>query len=145
MTGVMPDPPLIIRSRSRLGVAGLPARVNSPSAWLRWSTCPGRASATRNRETLRRVSASSWARTVIVKFSPGADAAEEIEKQRVVLREPAISTPTWTYWPARCPRQELVGCRVSVATGCSPAVSWWIPTMRARTSWAAHIGFTCSR
>ena len=85
---------------------------------------------------------------VRVNRSPGADAAEEIEKQRVSrLAEPGRSTPTWTYWPARWPRQVDVGCRVRVATGAVsvPAVSRRTSTTRARTSWAAHIGLTCSR
>jgi hypothetical protein len=90
-----------------------------------------------------------FARTVIVNRSPGPEAAEEIEKHRVVRRAPPISTPIWTYWPARCPRQVLVGCRVSVATGAAPSatpsVSRTTSTTRARTSVAAHIGFTISR
>ncbi len=63
---------------------------------------------------------------VRVNCSPAVDAAEEIEKQRVSrLAEPGRSTPTWTYWPARWPRQLEVGCRVRVATGAvsAPAVS----------------------
>ena len=81
----------------------------------------------------------------MVNRSPGSDSAEEIEKHRVVRRAPLISTPTWTYWPARWPRQVLVGWSVRVATGCSPAVSRVMSTTRARTSVAAHIGFTSSR
>jgi hypothetical protein len=37
----------------------------------------------------------------MVKASPRPDSAEEIEKHLVVRRAPLISTPTWTYWPAR--------------------------------------------
>ena len=81
--------------------------------------------------------------------SPGPDSAEEIEKQRVVRRAPGISTPTWTYCPARCPRQVVVGCKVTVATGAVSDAGPWVSrttlTTRARTSVAAHIGLTSSR
>ncbi len=85
---------------------------------------------------------------VRVNRSPGADAAEEIEKHRVsLLDEPGSSTPTWTYCPARCPRHVLVGCSVSVATGAPPEAGFSrrTSTTRARTSVAAHIGLNISR
>ena len=90
---------------------------------------------------------SAWARMVRVNSSPAPEAADEIEKQRVIRRaEPGRSSPTWTYCPARWPRQVAVGWTVSVATG-APAVSVsrCTATTRARTSCAAHIGFTRER
>ncbi len=144
MAGVMPEPAVTNSRWLWVGVAGLSSSVKSPCAWLRWSIWPGRASVTRNRETWP----SSWARTVSVMRSPGIEAAEETVKQRVTrLAEPGRSTPTCTYWPARCPRQVAVGCRVRVATGAAslPGFSRWTSTTRARTSVAAHIGLTSSR
>ena len=146
ITGVMPEPPEIISSSLLVGVAGLSLSVNSPCAWLRCRIWPGCASHTRNLLTRCCPGFSSWwARTVMENCSPGLDSAEEIEKHRVVRRAPLISTPTWTYCPARCPRQVVVGCMVMVATGFSPDVSRVMSTTRARTSVAAHIGLICSR
>ena len=94
MAGVMPEP-AVTKSRWLLvGVAGLSSRVKSPCAWLRWSIWPGRASVARNRDTWP----SAWARTVSVRRSPGADAADDTVKQRAWrVAAPGRSRPTCTY------------------------------------------------
>ncbi|WP_447646581.1 hypothetical protein [Nocardioides zeae] len=93
MAGVMPEPPVMNSRWLLVGVAGLSSRQKSPWACDRWTRNPGRACSTRNFETRP----SPCARTVSVKRSPGAEAAEEMVKQRVVRRAPGTSMPTWTY------------------------------------------------
>ena len=142
IAGVMPEPPVMNRSGSIPGVAGLTGRVKSPWACERWSSWPGSAS-TRRLLTWP----SAWERMVRAISSPAPEAGEEIEKQRVMRRaEPGRSRPTWTYWPARWPRQVAVGWRVSVATGApGVSVSRRTSTTWARTSCAAHIGLIRER
>ena len=101
ITGVMPDPPEIIRTWSGTWSGS----TNSPCACDRCTTWPGRARSIRYRET----TPSGLARIVMVKVSPGREAGLEIEKTRVVRRAPSISTPSWTCWPATWPRQVEVG------------------------------------
>ena len=101
IAGVMPEPPVMKRtwSGTRSG------SVNSPAAWDRCTIWPIGASSTRYFET----NPSGLARIVTVNRSPGRESGLETVKHRVVRRAPLISTPSWTYCPARWPAQVLVG------------------------------------
>ena len=56
-------------------------------------------------DEVRETTPSGLARSVIVNRSPWRESGLEIVKTRVVRRAPSTSTPSWTCWPARWPRQ----------------------------------------